>query len=121
MKLMLSAQELERMQSDIEDALLPDMCAIQAVTRVSDGQGGWTETWATVDSAPCRLDKAGGVKGMNADAVKSFSSWVISLPINTTLTVYHRILVNDVSYSVTSISEDGSWLAVKRATLEQIG
>lgn len=45
-------------------ALLPDRALIERPTDVSDGGGGFTQTWASLASnVPCRLAPVGGGEG----------------------------------------------------------
>ena len=51
----LSTLEIARLRSEQGD-YLPDTCTLQTLSRTSDSQGGWTETWSnTYTSVPCRL------------------------------------------------------------------
>lgn len=36
----------------LAESYLPDTCAVQELTSVADGSGGFSETWATVETVP---------------------------------------------------------------------
>lgn len=53
--MMLSATDLTALKAAQAEAL-PSTCSISRKTSVSDGMGGYTETWATLTaSVACRL------------------------------------------------------------------
>lgn len=117
---MLTSSELTYMRDAIEQ-LLPDTCTIQSVTTTPDGFGGVTETLTTTASnVACRLDMTSGREPAIGGAVQQFTSYMLSLPYNTTIAATDRVVINSVSYAVTSINEGISWQAVKRVTLEVI-
>ena len=117
---MLSNSELSDMRSTIQDYLLPDTCNIISITRTSDSSGGFTEAWGTATaSAACRLDTQNG-KYMNLDgSVRTYKMLILSLPYNTTITTGNRVQYDGNTYQVLMVNE-GSWLAVRRAEVEQI-
>jgi len=116
----LTTAELTQMRADIGD-LLPDTCNILSVTQASDSQGGYTETWGTATaSVSCRLDKRSGREAVSAGAVRTFGTWVLTLPHNTTITAAYRVEHGSVTYSVVHVDSDKSWIASVRAELEQI-
>lgn len=124
---MLSS-ELEQMRNDIED-LLPDTGSILAVSRVSDGQGGWSDNWGTVTaSVPCRIDAAAssGISNFQGNevprggAVQAFGRWVVTLPYNTSIAVENKLECNGRTFNVIAVDTDKSWTLNVRAILEQI-
>lgn len=115
----LTAAELEAIRADLERTL-PDEAVIQSVTRTSDGQGSWSETWAAAGTVACRLDNAGGRRGRQSEAVQSFTSWTLTVPYDTDLTTEHRVVIGADTFSVTSVSDNHAWRAVRRAQLERI-
>ncbi len=50
----ITAIELASMRDEAE-TLMPDSCAVLRPTEVPDGQGGWTQTWATAGTYACNL------------------------------------------------------------------
>lgn len=120
----LTADELVQMRADLE-TLLPDTCNLLTVTQAADGQGGYTDTWGTATTnLACRLDNSGRTSGntrsVSGDSLRPFSSWILTVPQDTTLTTAYRVEHGGNTYSVTSVSAGGSWLGVKRAQLERL-
>lgn len=120
MSTLLTSAELARMRTDIENLTLPDTCVIQSLTQTADGQGGHTESWSAAGTVSCRLDNGSGNKRNVAASLNPFSSWVLTVPQSTTITTASRVVHGGETYSVTAVSDTGSWLACKRAALERI-
>lgn len=116
----LSLSDLTEMRRLILD-LLPDTCDILSMTKVSDGQGGQTTTWAAASSGvACRLDMQQGREMVAGGALQPFTSFVLSLPYDTAIATTNRVTHNDVTYAVTSVNNNQSWIAVKRVMLELV-
>lgn len=120
-----TAAELSAMRSIITNNSLPDVCDILSLTRVSDGQGGYTETWGTATaSVACRLDPERGqyigTETTVASRLEPYSTWMLSVPHDTTLTVANRVQVGSATYNVIGVDGGRSWALVKRATLEKV-
>lgn len=116
---MLTDPELEAIRAAIE-SLLPDTCDILSVTRASDGQGGWTDTWGTATaSAPCRLDVArpGGEQVFGA-SVQPFTGYILTMAHDETITPSNRVSCNGQIFSVVSVDLAKSWDGSRRAYLE---
>jgi head-tail adaptor len=112
----------------MEAATLPDVCNILSVTRTSDGQGGFTDTWGTATAnVKCRLDlftSRGvglvGIEMLKSASLKPFSTWILSVPNGTTLTAAHRVEVGSDTFNVIEVDAGRSWGANVRATLERV-
>ena len=115
---MLPADELAQLREDLETTL-PDAGTILALTRTSDSQGGWTESWGGTTSVKCRIDFIGGKEAISSGALKPFSQAIITLPQTTTITAQNRFIHSSGTYSVQAVNL-GSWLGVKRASVELI-
>ena len=79
---MLTERELAAMQCDA-DGTLVDVCDIERVTKVSDGQGGRTTTWAVVHAnVPCSVapQQIQARERPIAERVSAESAWVITVP-----------------------------------------
>jgi len=102
---MLNDNDLAYMRGALNE-LLPATCHILTVTRVSDGQGWFTETWGTATAnVACRLDYQSGI-GMGRESViggalQTYSGFVITLPHDTTLEENNRIKIGSTEYNVT--------------------
>jgi head-tail adaptor len=124
--MMPSTDELTRIRADMVDATLPSTGNILSLTRTSDGQGGFTDTWGTATaSVACRLDLMTrnlriGIESVNAMSIKPYSAWVLSLPNGTVITAANRFEFGDDVYNVVEVNDNSSWLANVRATLEKV-
>lgn len=122
--------ELTLMRAEIE-ALLPDTANILEVTRVSDGQGGYNDSWGTATggtAVACRLDAAAsagisnfqGNEVMRGGAVQPYGRWVATLPYNTTITTDNRLEINTRTFNVIALDTNKSWQLNVRVILEQL-
>ena len=100
--------------------LLPDTCYVLTVTDTPDGFGGVTQSYGTSAAVSCRLDMKSSREPTQGGAIQQFSSYMLSVPYDTTIEETDNVLHNGIQYAVTSINEDISWQAVKRVTLEVI-
>jgi head-tail adaptor len=121
---MLTNTDLADMREAIAE-LLPATCHILSVTRTSDGQGGFTDTWGTATAnVACRLDYQQGVgrrgEMVVAASMQPYNGFVLSLPWNSTITAANRIKIGSTNYNVTMVDNGKSWAAVRRAALEAI-
>ena len=117
----LTDAELEAIRSAIEE-LLPDTCDVLSVTRTSDGQGGFTETWGTVTAdLPCRLDIAKpGTQPIFGASVQPFQGYVMTVNHAGTVTTSNRILKDGYTFEVVSVDFAKSWDGSRRIYLERL-
>lgn len=101
---MLTASELAAMRSTLTESL-PDTAQVQRKTRVSDGMGGFTETWEVVATVACRVSPSGLSSQERAVAERLGSSrvWTITLPAQTGVQTPDRITVGSRSFEVAGI------------------
>lgn len=101
---MLSAADLAAMRATLTECL-PDIAEVQRLTRVSDGMGGFTETWATVATVPCRLAPSGNtpVEQVVAERVTDRVLWTITLPAQTDVTATDRVVVGARTFEVVGV------------------
>jgi hypothetical protein len=102
---MLPTAELTDIRNELESCL-PDSGTILALTRTSDGQGGWSESW-------------GGTVSVTGAALTPYSKAIVTLPQATVITEQNRFVHSSGTYTVQAVNM-GSWLGVKRATVEKI-
>lgn len=116
----LTAVELAQIRADIA-GLLPDTCDILEVTRTSDGAGSWAEAWGTATaSVPCRIDfRSYGKEAMNAAALIPYKSGIISMEYDETITTSNRVLLNGVTYNITGVNNNQSWIGVKHVSVDK--
>ena len=116
----VTAAELAQMRADLEAMTLPGTAVVQALTRTTDGQGGYTEAWAASGTVACRLDNSGGNRRSVRAAEITFSGWVLTVPQSTGLTTANRVVTGGETYNVISVSDLGSWIACQRAEVQRI-
>jgi head-tail adaptor len=117
----LTTAEIAQMRADVEDLVLPDTGDILSVTQVSDGQGGFTDTWGTATAdVKCRLDYMTGMEAVFGGALKPYSGWNLTVPYNTTLTAAHRFYLSGNTYAVVEVDTDKSWNLFIRAKVEKV-
>ena len=110
---------------DAIETLLPDTCNILSATEAADGQGGIIKTWGTSGtSISCRMDtiqgQRQGMEKVTAAAMQPYITYMLSIPYDTTITEKNRVEHNSDTFTVKSINENQSWIAVKRVELEKI-
>jgi SPP1 family predicted phage head-tail adaptor len=66
--------------------------AIQEVSRVGDGGGGWTETWATVATVWARVAPASGSEEYRAQQTQSATIYEVEIRHRTDVTPQMRIV-----------------------------
>ena len=92
---MLSTLDLGSMQETLTDSF-PERCAIDHVSRVSDGAGGVTGTVPTTPNVPCRFaevtDKRPGV--VAGDELFGDPFWLFTFTAGTDIAVLDLIHVN---------------------------
>ena len=125
---MLDNAELQQMRDDLAD-LLPDTGNILSVTRVPDGQGGYTDTWGTATaSIACRIDASAsrgvsnfqGSEVLTGGAIHPFGRWTCTLPYNAQITTENRFECNGRTFNVVALDTNKSWQANVRVILEQV-
>jgi len=120
MSIGLTTAELSSIRTAIND-LLPGTCNILSCTSISDGEGGYSETWGTASSnVACRIDPIRGKEQVAAGAVQAFYQHVLTLPYNATLDESKRIEIGTALYSVISVDYGKSWNASTRAIVERL-
>lgn len=98
---LISSDDLSYMR-DYAESWMPDTCQIEDFARVSDGAGGFTESWSAVGTVACRIDPTQtteqDVKISGKDTLRSV--YLISLPYDCGLTDEHRIVCGGDIYQV---------------------
>lgn len=99
---LLSAADLTSMRATLDESL-PSTAAISRKTLASDGQGGRTETWATVATVACRvspMETRGDDEQVQSDRPLSVGDFVITFPAGTDVRAVDRCIVDSVTYEV---------------------
>jgi hypothetical protein len=112
---------LATMRSIITSDLLPDTCNIVSITNTPDGEGGVTQARGTIGTAiACRLDVIQAREQVTGGAIQPYTSYMMSLPYNTTVNPSNIIEHNSIDYSVKPSNVNQSWIAVMRVELEKL-
>lgn len=100
---MLSATDLQIMRA-ARAGLLPDTCQIQRPARAGDGQGGWSDTWATVATVACAVapDTEDPEPEAVADRLAAVVKWFVTLPALTDARAGDRVLTGGRTFTVVS-------------------
>ena len=118
-----STAELAQIRADIL-ALLPDTCSILELATVSDGAGGFSETWGTVtggSAIACRLDyRKEGREQITSAAINPYHGGLLSLAYDQTITTANRVEIGTNQYNVTGINSDQGWLTVQQISVERV-
>lgn len=100
---------------------LPDTGTILTVTRTSDGQGGWTSSWAGSVGYACRVDVVNGRELQTGGGYITYQKTMLTLPSDTTITTTNRFAYADNEYNVIAVSDaDRSWNVFVRCELEKV-
>lgn len=101
---MLTTAEVTAMRLTL-DSSLPDLCDIERATVASDGRGGFTETWAAVESdVACRIapdtTRAEVVVG---DRLTNTQRWMVTLPAGQDVVNTDRIVSGSRTFTVVDV------------------
>ncbi len=110
---LLSASELADIRSATE-TLFPQSCIISALTEVSDGQGGYTQSWVASGTVDCRLIAKAGGERMLAGQIAATGSYMLTVPHDAAISVDNRATIDGVNYRVLFIDNVKTWRAAIR-------
>lgn len=105
----LTAAEITRMQTDLA-AFLPDSAVISRYTLARDSMGGGSATYSAAGTVACRISprsqnpRAGAVGSRLAERAQ----WIVTLPANTDVTVYDRVVTSSRTLEVAEVDQR-SW------------
>ncbi len=117
----LSALELSTMQAAATAFLGSGTAIVQTRADVSDSQGGFTTTWAASGTALCRVSPAGqGREAVVAAKLTTISPWVVTLPVNTTVSAANRVVVGTRTFEVNAVMAPMSWEVTRRVICSEV-
>lgn len=103
---------------------LPDTATIQRRTRVSDDQGGQSDTWATASTnVPCRLSPMASVaesERILGAREGSQARWLATFPSGTDVGSSDRVVVGSRTFEVTQVFAPRSWELGRRVGLDEV-
>lgn len=90
--------------------------AIQAVTFTEDGQGGFTEEWATVLTVWASIETLKAYEKFQAMQMQSPVTHKLTMRYNSTITSAHRLIYDIYIYEIKeiiNINEDNTFLTIQ--------
>lgn len=78
---------------------------IERATKVSDGAGGYTETWATIATVQGGIVALSGMERMSADRIEAQSKWRLLIPYQDGLFATDRVVIDGRAYDVTFVND----------------
>jgi hypothetical protein len=104
---MISAGALASMQRTVQGAMTTP-CQVLRKSAVSDGAGGFVDTWSTVQSTVCYVAPAAGAAAGTREAealgrIEEQNRFIVRLPAGTDVDIKDRIAALGVTYEVTSV------------------
>ena len=100
--------------------LLPDLALIERPTRVSDGGGGYTQTWATLAAnVPCRLAPVGGGedergRASGGDRIVDSATSTITFAAGVDVSESDRVTVAGQAFDVLLVRRRGNYEVTRR-------
>lgn len=106
--------DLERMQAD-QEVLMTETVYIQKRTKVSDGAGGFAETWNTVVTVKGRIApiSLSGREVVIGGRITPTAAYVITLPWDTEVEGSDRLQIVSTQYEVVKIEERSGKTALR--------
>jgi len=118
----LSTQELTQLRADQAD-YWPDTCTLQSVTRASDSQGGWTETWANAaTSVSCRVmpQTSRQIETVEGEQVQAVTRWIMTVAYNQTIDETMRVVHGGETYEIEHLEDTHSYRTARRVYLRRL-
>jgi hypothetical protein len=117
---MLTADELAGMRA-AQAVALPDTTTITRPAFATDGYGGATRTWDTVDSdVPCRFAASTGGEAVDQSRVVSRRTWTVTVTDGTDLQAGDRVTgPGGLTLDVVAVATRGAWTTATQATAEE--
>ena len=112
MSMLLSASELASIRVE-RNGFLPDTGVIYDDTPISDGGGGFNESWAAIGTVDCYVwtREATDNEMVTGGQVTSRTRWYIEVPYNTVIDAGKWIEVNNRTFQVIVVPNGASILS----------
>ena len=90
---------------DINAGMLRTAVSIEAVTRTSDGAGGYTNAWAARSGAPTRahVQFKAGSESMQSDRIEAKGSYKITMRYHSAVTESDRVVIGGRYHNIRAI------------------
>ncbi len=105
----ISPAELDCARDGTTDSF-PEVVAIKAATRTSDGAGGYTTAWTTVATVAGMLTIAGAqaTEPVVGDRQSASRRYALRVPHDTTVTTKHRAVFSGRTFEIVGVGDSGS-------------
>lgn len=120
---MLSTAMRDRLRTQVERTM-PTVITIERFTTASDGEGGTTQTWATVETTIGRIggaDQRLPSEQVEAGQLTGIQQWIIAMPAETDVTISDRIQALGVTYQVVGTQGPMSYEVERRVIAVRVG
>ncbi len=110
------------MRADAEAQLL-NIGRILRYAKVSDGAGGWAETYEPSAELSCSITPVGrkGGSSSGGDRLNESSTHLTSWPVGTEVSADDRCEIDGVVYSITALREFGALNVTRRVEVKALG
>jgi head-tail adaptor len=117
---MISAPDLAAMQATA-NASMDTSIHVQAVTRTSDGAGGFTETWATVATVNGNLAQPTGQMMQNYDfLIGPLATWLVRVPVGTVISRDNQLVIGSLTLRVQVVLQPQSYQTSMRLLASEV-
>ena len=101
-------------------SLMSKTAQVKRVSEVSDGAGGFTQSWANAGAAvACRITEQSGNETRIAEKQTSTASFVVYLPLGTDITEKDRLEIDNHTLEVIAVLSGPKSDAVQISVLAQ--
>lgn len=115
-----ATKRMEHLREIVTD-YLEDTCAIVKYIRDWDAAGGWSESYETIATYPCRLDPTIYYRTEQAFGQETtVVNYILSVPYNADVPHDHRILIRGKYYDVVRAHDNQTNRLVKRLLVSEV-
>lgn len=103
---------------DTQELAMPGTAVIQGTVSVTDGQGGYYESYAGVGTVPARLyprTSRSYSENVAGGQIISLTTWFITMPWDTVVDARNRISMEGRTWEIVSVNNDENWRTAIRA------
>lgn len=116
-----NATKLSQYQQVDQVGFMPATVTILRDTPVSDGQGGWTSTYAAFATVAGRLRSLGDADEVEvAGELAGLTRWLLAIPAGTDIRIRDRVQIGTATYEVVDPLSLATWGTERRVILAQI-
>jgi head-tail adaptor len=116
----LPDSELARMRVDLE-AILPGTAVVYQGGTVSDGHGGWVDSWSAIGTVPANAWPIDQREERYAERLQGRQGFILSVPDEQVLSESMRVTFDGMDLQVVGVEEWGPWRIHRRAVVVRIG